>query len=210
MARFSPDLAATLLPGCSAVPFADWDIFFYLQAFYNNDRVGFADRGRRLVQEIAAGIRDIDVNTSYFGFGLLPVVAELLFPGHHPLIAFEPVLVLLEAVERFDKSAVAERGKASYADIDPDRRCGRVNRLLYFPPGLDRDEVLPARHADRDVAEFAVYLAAIAIEEPAQFGKEDAVIALFELNLLWIGITKTLVLPFLAERRRLDYLSWFD
>ena len=65
-----------------------------------------ADRGRGLVQEIAANIGDAGVNLLDFSFRLFPVVAELLFARHHPLDASEPLLVLPEGVERFDKAAI--------------------------------------------------------------------------------------------------------
>ena len=45
-----------------------------------------AERGRRLVQEIAAGVGDLRVNFLNVGLCFFPVVAELLFVRHAPLV----------------------------------------------------------------------------------------------------------------------------
>ncbi len=48
----------------------------YLQVLDTHHRVVLADRGRGLVQEVAAGVADAGMDTLDSGFRLLPVVAE--------------------------------------------------------------------------------------------------------------------------------------
>ena len=66
-----------------------------------------AGRSRGLMQEVAASIGDAYVYLLDAGPRLLPVVAELLFAAHGPLITSEALLVFLEAVEGFDEAAIA-------------------------------------------------------------------------------------------------------
>ena len=73
-----------------------------------------AERGRRLVQEITAGIGDLHVNFLNVGFGFFPVAAELLFVRHAPLVFGECGLLALEAVTRFHPCAIGERRKTRY------------------------------------------------------------------------------------------------
>ena len=56
----------------------------YLQIFDAHDRVDLAD----------------------FGFRLFPVLAELHFPREAALVAFQPLLVFFEAIERVEVAAV--------------------------------------------------------------------------------------------------------
>ena len=97
------------------------------------------------MQKVAAGVSDVRGNARYFSFGLLPVLAELLPPRHHALVALEAVLMFLRAVEWFDKTAIAQRGEAGNAHINADRRSARMCRLRDFAPGLDGDEALATR-----------------------------------------------------------------
>src|SRR5450631_957188 len=65
-----------------------------LQILNTDKRVVFADRCSGLVQEVSTGVGDLRVNLLYFDFCLFPVVAELDFAAHAPLITCQPVLVL--------------------------------------------------------------------------------------------------------------------
>ena len=58
------------------------------------------------MQIILAGIADVDVNLRDFSFRLFPVLAELHFPRHTALVAFQPLLVFFKAIERVDVAAV--------------------------------------------------------------------------------------------------------
>ena len=71
-------------------------------------RVVLADRGRGLVQVVAAGIADAGMDALDFGFRLRPVLAELLLTAHGLLSASEPLFVLLETVERREKRAIRD------------------------------------------------------------------------------------------------------
>ena len=58
------------------------------------------------MQVILAGIANFDVDLADFGFRLFPVLAELHFPRHAALVAFQPLLVFFEAIERVEVAAV--------------------------------------------------------------------------------------------------------
>src|SRR5690606_23889540 len=78
----------------------------YLQILDTHHRVVLADRGRGLVQEVAAGVADPEMNALDAGFRLLPVVAELRFAAHRLLRLAQAVFVPLETVERRVERAV--------------------------------------------------------------------------------------------------------
>ena len=77
-------LLADLLAVLFNIAFAGFGHIPYLQIFDAHDRVVLAD----------------------FGFRLFPVLAELHFPRHAALIAFQPLLVFFEAIERVEVAAV--------------------------------------------------------------------------------------------------------
>src|SRR5690554_5837088 len=78
----------------------------HLQVLDTHHRVVLADRGRGLVQVVAAGVADTGVNALDAGFRLLPVVAELRFAAHRLLRLAQAVFVSLETVERRVERAV--------------------------------------------------------------------------------------------------------
>jgi hypothetical protein len=96
-----------------------------LQILNTDERVVFADRCSALVQEVSTGVGDVRVNLLYLDFCLLPVAAELDFAAHAPLITGEALLVLFEAAERGNETAIAQGGKTRNAHIDADRTAAR-------------------------------------------------------------------------------------
>jgi hypothetical protein len=82
-----------------------------LQVLDAHHRVVLADRGRGLVQVVAAGVADAGIDA---------------------LDAGKALLVLVEAIERRDERAIGEGGEAGNADIDPDgaRRLGITQAVL--------------------------------------------------------------------------------
>src|SRR5690606_38618487 len=78
----------------------------HLQVLDTHHRVVLADRGRGLVQVVAAGVADPEMDTLDAGFRLLPVVAELRFAAHRLLRLAQAVFVPLETVERRVERAV--------------------------------------------------------------------------------------------------------
>src|SRR5690606_19382819 len=92
----------------------------HLQVLDTHHRVVLADRGRGLVQEVAAGVADPEMNALDAGFRLLPVAAELLLAAHGLLRFAQCSLVPLEAVEWCVKRAVRERGEAGDSHVDAD------------------------------------------------------------------------------------------
>jgi len=70
------------------------------------------------MQEVAAGVGNVNVNAVDFGLGLFPVVAEFLLASHYSLIALQFDMMFLEGVERLDNQPVADRGKSGYADVN--------------------------------------------------------------------------------------------
>jgi hypothetical protein len=71
-----------------------------------SDRVSFAERGRGLVQAVLADLRDATVNVLNSPAVLEPVLAELHFATHRPLVASESRLVLPETVARDQELAL--------------------------------------------------------------------------------------------------------
>jgi len=173
----------------------------HLQILDTHHRVVLADRGRGLVQVVAADIADLLVALRDFGFCLLPVVAEFRFARHGPLITSQPRLLLFETVDRLEDSAVREGREAGDAHVDAHDGCGRVNRCLHFPFSLDRDEPFAAVAGHGDVLRPALHVSAVAIAQPAQLGQEDAAIAGIDLELLGIGIAKAIAHALLLEAR---------
>ena len=90
----------------------------HLQILDTHHRVVLADRGRGLVQVVAADIADLLVELCDFGFRLLPVVAELHLATHRPLITGQPRLLLFETVDWLKDGAIGEGGKAGNAHVD--------------------------------------------------------------------------------------------
>ena len=71
----------------------------YLQVIVTFLRVVLADRGRGLVQVVAAGITDAGMHALDFGLGLLPVVAEFGLTAHRLLSLAQGGFVPFETVE---------------------------------------------------------------------------------------------------------------
>ena len=116
---FSPGLAQTFLPGASLVPAADLDIIPYLQVLDSHYRAVFANRGRELVQELAASVGDTGLNLLDAGFRLLPATAEFNLAALASLIAGEALLMLFETVERLDVALIAQSGEPCNAGVIP-------------------------------------------------------------------------------------------
>ena len=64
--------------------------------------------------------------------------------GHAPLIAGQPELMFLEAIERATKTPIAHRGEPCDTQVDTNRGARRRGRLLYLALGLDSGEPLAA------------------------------------------------------------------
>src|ERR1700730_8553640 len=131
-----------------------------LHILNTDERVVFADRGSALVQEVSTGVGDLRVNLLYFAFCLLPVVAELGFAAHAPLITCQPLLVLFEAVERGNETAVAQGGQTRNANIDADGCASRWPGWLNLTLGLDAGVALATALPDGDVLGRSQNLAA--------------------------------------------------
>jgi hypothetical protein len=123
----------------------------HLQVLDTHYRVVFADRGRGLVQEIAAGVGDAGVDTLDACFRLLPVAAELDLAGERLLCLAQALLVPLEAVEGCVERAVAERSEPGNTHVDTNRATLR-DSLLDLSLGLNGNKPLAAAQADGDVA----------------------------------------------------------
>ena len=175
----------------------------HLQVLDTHHRVVLADGCRGLVQEVAPCIGNTGVNGLDPPFGLVPVLAELHLAAHRPLVPRKTHLALPEAVQRCQERAVAERGKAGDAHVDPDGADGARDRLRNLTLGLDRDEPLAAAAGHGDIAHRAERIPAVAVAQPAELGQEDAAIALIELDLLGIGVAETLAVTLLPEAREI-------
>tara|TARA_R110001583_G_scaffold28481_2_gene101011 strand:+ start:8035 stop:8805 length:771 start_codon:yes stop_codon:yes gene_type:complete len=176
----------------------------YLQLLDTHHRVVLADRGRGLVQEVAAGVADMGMNTLDAGFCLLPVAAESGFADYRLLRLAQRDFVPLEAVEWRVERAVRQRSETGHVDAD---RTAVGDRLYNLALGLDADETLATQLADADVSHLTRHVLAVAIAQPAEFWQENAEIGLIELDLLRVGIAKTVALTLLLEAWKLSPLG---
>ena len=154
------------------------------QILDTDQRVVFADGCRGLVEKVTPHIGDGAVQLLDLGFGLDPVLAELLLARHRPLVAREALLVFLETVQWGDRTTVRQGGKARNAEVNADGSRCRMQRRVHFPLSLDGNEPFPARLAHRHILWRAEHLAAIAVAQPAELGQEDAAIDLIQLETL--------------------------
>ncbi len=119
----------------------------HLQVLNAHHRMVLADRGRGLVQVVAAGVADTDMYMLDAGFRLLPVTAEFSFAAHGLLRFAQCCFVSLEAVEWRVERAVRLSGESGNTHVDAHRAALR-NRLLDFPFRLDAHITLSAGQAD--------------------------------------------------------------
>jgi hypothetical protein len=132
--------------------------------------VVLADGGRGLVQEVFADMSDAGMHLLDVGFCLLPIVAELRFARHRPLIPGKTFLMFPEAVERLDVVAIAQSGKAGDTHIDADNVCRRMHWWFNLALGLDRHEPFAAVNRYGDVLDRAKNAPAVAVANPSQLG----------------------------------------
>ena len=140
-----------------------------LQIFDGDHGVVLADLARSLVQKVFTGVGDAGVHALDSGFRLLPVVAEFDLATHAALIPRKALLVLLEAVERFDRGAIAQGDKMGHSHVDADCFAMRQRRL-YLALRLDGDQPLAAGLADGSVLDFTQHVPAVAVANPAELG----------------------------------------
>ena len=72
-----------------------------------------------------------------------------------PLVAGQPHLVALEAVEWGQEIAIAEGGKTRNAHVDANRAAGLGNLRFHLALSLDADEPLARAQTDGDVFDGA-------------------------------------------------------
>lgn len=178
----------------------------YLQVLDTRHRVVLADRGRGLVQVVAAGVADAGVNTLDAGLGPFPVAAELRLAAHRLLRLAQSSLMPFEAVERGVERAVRERGKSRHAHVDTDRPALR-DGLLKLALCLDAHEPLATRLADGDVFHRTQHLAAVAVTQPAELGQKQAIVGLIELDLFRVWVAEAVRPAFLLETRKVGPLG---
>lgn len=76
-----------------------------------------------------------------------------------------------------------------------------MNRLCFFPFGLDRHKPFAAVAGYGDVLGRAEHVTAVAIANPAQLGQEHAAIAVVDLELFGVGVAETVAHALLLETR---------
>ena len=169
-----------------------------------------ANRGRRFVQEITAGIGYLCMRFLNFGFGFFPVVAEFLLVCHASLVFGELGLLDFKAVERGNIAAIRERGETGYAQVNTNASAALStssrsrHRLFHFPLGLDADVPLAAFAGNGDIAQFPQRLTAVAVAYPAQFGQENTVVTLVKLDLFGIRVAETVTATPAFETRKIS------
>jgi putative transposase len=173
----------------------------YLQILNADERAVLADRRGGFVQEVFAGVGDAGVNLLDALFRLLPVVAELDLAAHAALVAGQPLLVLLETVERHEETGVAQRGEPCNANVDADGASRRRQRLRDLALRLNRHAPLAARLAHGDVAYLTEHVPAVAITPPAQLGKKEAAVGLIAFDLFRVGVAESIAATLALEAR---------
>ena len=93
---------------------------------------------------------------------------------------------------RWNHFSVRECSETNNAQVDADDRTGRMDRLLYFPFGLNGDEPLVPLARNREVRWLALEGTAIAVADPAELRQKQAIVSLFDAKLLRIGIAEAL------------------
>ena len=169
-----------------------------------------ANRGRRFVQEITAGIGYLCMRFLNFGFGFFPVVAEFLLVCHASLVFGELGLLDFKAVERGNIAAIRERGETGYAQVNTNASAALStssrsrHRLFHFPLGLDADVPLAAFAGNGNIAQFPQRLTAVAVAYPAQFGQENTAVPLVNLDLFGIRVAETVTATPAFETRKIS------
>ncbi len=74
-----------------------------------------------------------------------------------------------------------------------------MNRLGFFPFGLDRHKPLAAVAGYGDVPGRAEHVPAVAVTQPAQFRQKHAAVAGVDLELLGVGVAQAVRLAFLLQ-----------
>ena len=196
-------LLAYLLAVLFALAFGRLGHVPYLQILNAYERVVLADRRCGFVQEVFSGISDAGVNLLDFRFPLFPVTTEFHLAAHAALVTSKALLMLLEAVERREESRVAHGGEPGNADIDADCGGRRGKWVFHFALCLDRRKPLAARLTHGDVTYLTQNVAAVAIAQPAELRKKEAIVGLIELDLFRVGVTEAGVLALFLEAREI-------
>src|ERR1035437_8011681 len=155
------------------------------------------------MQVIPTGIGDVNMDALDSGFGLLPVVGELLLPAHGLLRFAQVGSIPLEDVERRNDRSVRERCKTDHAHIDA-YGITLGNRLLDLAFSLDRNEPFAVAVADGDVLHRTKNLSAVAVAQPAKFWQEYPAISLIQFETL--RETEAVAVATLLEARILSPL----
>jgi hypothetical protein len=144
------------------------------------------------VQEVFSGMGNTAVNLLDAGFSLFPVVAVFYLAAYAPLNPCQAFLMLLEAVEWRNKTAVAERGKAGNADVDANRGGGYGDRRFNFSFGLNRHKPLATVAGYGDVLGRTQNVPAFSSANPAQLREFDSTVRLIDGELLAVWESKTI------------------
>ena len=127
---------------------------------------------------------------------------EFDLPAHGPLVAAQSGLLFPEAMERRQERAVGEGSETGNTDIDANGGGRLRKRRFNLPLGLDADEPLASREADRGVAGLAQNLTGQPQAHPAELRQEDAPVGRVDLELLGIGVAEALLLSLFFEARK--------
>jgi hypothetical protein len=99
----SPVFCLTFLPGSSECTARRPRHVGHLQVFDADQAMGFGLFCGQLMKKVFPGIGYGKMQLSYLGFGLLPVLRELHFPRHGPLIPAKPGRVLFKSAASANK-----------------------------------------------------------------------------------------------------------
>src|SRR6202041_3510095 len=154
--------------------------------------------------------------------GLLPPPGSLRYPDSCSLIALldkqthekshklfaQPCLMLTKTIPWSIDRPIGKGRQADHPHVDA-HCCGRsMDWRFHLTLGLNRNHPSATTQAHRDVLNSTQHFPAVAISHPAKFGKQDAVVVLFQTAPL--RIAKAGVLFLLLEDRLSNKLGPFD
>ncbi len=201
---FLPDIAS----GCLDRSLCGTGHIHHLQVFQHDHRVVFADDRADLMQDGFTHFRDPLMQSRDFRFLKFPVGGKFPFTRQFSLFSGQFPLQVPIGCHRQKHSSIGQGEQIGYSSVTTDRRGGGMHGIHHVLFCLNGSIPVSACSTDGDIADFSADDAGFAEFHPSDFRQEDlgkhlAPILVqrvqIEMNVIGIGITKTVVREFLFE-----------